>query len=385
MTTDNGQPQRPTWAEISLPNLIHNYRTIKRYLQGQAQLMAVVKANAYGHGAVVCAQALEREAQADWFGVALIEEGIELRGAGITRPILCLGGCWHGQAEAVIANDLMPAVYRFEQAEELNAQAQQAKRVVNYHLKVDTGMGRLGVGLSDLPMLVQALKQFSSLKLEGLMTHFAEAESLDQGFTDEQAKCFEEALAVVRAAGFEPTWKHLCNSAGIHSHSNSWGNLARAGAAMYGFTRDVIAPVPAPFAVKPVMSLHSRIVHLKSVPAGISLGYGRTFTTARESRIATIPFGYADGLHRAHSNNGRMIVRGQGAPIVGRVSMDLTMLDVTDVADAALGDEVILLGEQGGLRIAAEDLAEQISTISYEIACHISARVPRIYEQREAL
>lgn len=383
MTTDNGQrttSQRPTWAAISLPNLIHNYRTIKNYLRGQAQLMAVVKANAYGHGAVACAQALEREANADWFGVALIEEGIELRTAGITRPILCLGGCWYGQADAVITHDLTPVVYRFEQVEELNAQAQQANRVLNYHLKVDTGMGRLGVPLSDLPALVQALKQFTHLKLDGLMTHFAEAESLAQEFTDEQVECFEKALAIVRAAGFEPPWRHLCNSAGIHSHSNGWGNLARAGAAMYGFTRDVIAPVPAPFDVKPVMSLHSRIVHLKTVPPGISLGYGRTFTTTHESRIATIPIGYADGLHRAHSNNGHVLVRGQFAPIVGRVSMDLTMLDVTDVADVELGDEVILLGTQGGLQITAEEVAAQIGTISYEIACHVSARVPRIYE-----
>lgn len=372
---------RPTWAVISLPSLIHNYRTIKSYLRGQAQLMVVVKANAYGHGAVACAWALEREANADWFGVALIEEGIELRAAGVTRPILCLGGCWHGQAEAVIEHELTPVIYRFDQAEELNAQARQTNRVINYHLKVDTGMGRLGVLLSDLPAFVQALKQFPCLKLNGLMTHFAEAESLDHEFTNAQVECFNEALKIVRAAGFDPRWKHLCNSAGIHSHPDGWGNLARAGAAMYGFTRDVIAPEPAPFEVKPVMSLHSRIVHLKTVPSGTSLGYGRAFTATRESHIATLPIGYADGLHRAHSNNGRVIVRGQFAPIVGRVSMDLTMLDVTDVADVELGDEVILIGEQGGLRITAEDLAEQIGTISYEIACHISARVPRIYQQ----
>lgn len=340
--------------------------------------MAVVKANAYGHGAVACALALEQEVKADWFGVALIEEGLELRAAGITRPILCLGGFWHGQAEAVVAYDLTPVMYRFEQAEELNAQAQQANRIVNYHLKVDTGMGRLGVPFADLPAFVSSLKQFTNLKLDGLMTHFAEAESLAQEFTDAQIECFNDSLAIVRAAGFAPTWIHLSNSAGVHSHPNGWGNLARAGAAMYGFTRDVIAEVPEAFAVKPVMSLHSRIVHLKTVPAGASLGYGRTFTTTRASRIATIPIGYADGLHRAHSNNGHVIVRGNYAPIVGRVSMDLTMLDVTDIADVELGDDVILLGEQGGLQITAEELAAQIGTISYEIACSISARVPRL-------
>lgn len=378
MTTGTEQHQRPTWAEISLPNLIHNYCTIKSYLRGTANLMAVVKANAYGHGAVLCAQALEREANADWFGVALIEEGVELRAASITRPILCLGGFWHGQAETIIAHDLTPVIYRFDQAEELNAQARQANRVVNYHLKVDTGMGRLGVPMTDLPAFVRALQACANLKLDGLMTHFAEAESLAQEFTNAQTNSFHEAQNIIHAAGFAPTWKHLSNSAGIHSHPAAWGNLARAGAAMYGFTRDVIAPVPEAFAVKPVLSLHSRIVHLKTVPAGTPLGYGRTFTTVRRSRVATLPIGYADGWHRAHSNNGRVIVRDQFAPIVGRVSMDLTMLDVTDVTNVALGDEVILLGTQSGLQITAEEVANQIGTISYEVACSLSARVPRV-------
>jgi alanine racemase len=373
----NLQSARPTWAEISLSSLIHNYQTIKRSLHDQAQLMAVVKANAYGHGAVECARALEPSA--DWFGVALIEEAIELRQAGITRPILCLGGFWHGQAESVAAHNLTPVLFRIDAADELNAQARQASRIMNYHLKVDTGMGRLGVPLAELPEFVRALQPFTNLKLDGLMTHFAEAEARDQTFTDLQIERFHEALCIVRGAGFAPTWQHLANSAGIHAHSQSWGNLARAGAAMYGFTRDVIAPVPEAFAVKPVMSLHSRIVHLKTVLAGTPLGYGRTFTTTRESRIATIPIGYADGFQRAHSNNGRVIVRGHFAPVVGRISMDLTILDVTDIAAVALGDEVVLLGKQDGLEISAEDLAEQIGTISYEIACNVSARVPRMY------
>jgi alanine racemase len=379
-TTDHRPPtiaHRPTWAEISLPNLVHNYQVLKCTLRNQAQLMAVVKANAYGHGAIQCARALESDA--DWFGVALIEEGFELRAAGISRPILCLGGFWHGQAETIIAHNLTPVVFRIDAAEELNEQARQANCIVSYHLKVDTGMGRLGVPLTELPEFVRELQRFTNLKLDGLMTHFAEAEASDHTFTDLQIKCFHEALGIVRKAGFAPTWQHLANSAGMHAHASSWGNLARAGAAMYGFTRDVIARVPEAFAVKPVMSLHSRIVHLKTVSAGTSLGYGRTFTTTRNSRIATIPIGYADGFQRAHSNNGRVIVRGQFAPIVGRISMDLTILDVTDVAEVGLGDEVVLLGRQNGLEISAEDLAEQIGTISYEVACNVSARVPRVY------
>ena len=373
----NLQSARPTWAEISLPNLVHNYQIIKRALHDQAQLMAVVKANAYGHGAVECARALEP--YADWFGVALIEEGSKLRDVGIARPILCLGGFWHGQAEALLAHDLTPVVFCLDQIEALQAQAAQAHRIVNVHLKVDTGMGRLGVPLAELSEFLHAFQPCTNLKLDGLMTHFAEAEALDPTFTDLQIDRFHEAQRILKAAGFAPTWNHLANSAGIHAHPTARGNLARAGASIYGFTRDVLAPVPEAFAVKPVLSLHSRLVYLKTVPAGTTLGYGRTFTTARESRIATIPIGYADGFQRAHSNHGRVIVQGQFAPVVGRISMDLTILDVTDVAEATLGDEVILLGEQNGQRISAEDLAEQIGTISYEIACSISARVPRLY------
>ena len=368
---------RPVWAEISLPNLIHNYRTIKKYLHGQAQLMAVVKANAYGHGAVTCARALELDANADWFGVALIEEGVELREAGITQPILCLGGFWHGQSAVIIAHDLTPVIYRFDQAEELNVAARQAGKIARYHLKADTGLGRLGVALTEFSAFVQALRQFTNIRLDGLMTHFAEADELDPTYTNLQIEKYEEALRVAHQAGFTPAWQHLSNSAGIHAHQNAWGNLARAGATLYGFTRDVIAPQPEAFDVKPVLSLHARIVHLKTVSAGTTLGYGRTFITRRESRIATLPIGYADGLRRAHSNNGRVILNGKFAPIVGRISMDLTLVDVTDAPEVKLDDAVILLGEQAGLRISAEDLAAQIGTISYEIACGISARVPR--------
>ena len=381
-TTNHKPPttaHRPTWAEISLPNLIHNYQTVKKYLRDQAQLMAVVKANAYGHGAVECARVLEHEAQADWFGIALIEEGIELREAGITKPILCLGGFWHGQAEAVITHDLTTVIHRLDQAEELNVQAKSANQTVNCHVKVDTGLGRLGVPFSEFSEFLAALKQYTNLNIDGLLTHFAEADEVDSTFTNSQIQTYEAALKMMRENGFNPTYQHLSNSAGIHSHPNAQGNLARAGATLYGFTRDVIAPQPEAFDVKTVMSLHSKIVHLKTVSAGTPLGYGRTFITNCESRIATLPIGYADGLRRAHSNQGRVILRGKFVPIVGRISMDLTIVDVTEIPAVVLGDEVILLGEQNGIRISAEDLAEEIGTISYEIACGISYRVPRLF------
>jgi alanine racemase len=340
--------------------------------------MAVVKANAYGHGAVECARALEATG-ADWFGVALVEEGIELRQAGITRPIFCLGGFWRGQADDLIAHDLTTAVYRLDQVEELNARAGALGRGANFHLKVDTGMGRLGVRLDELAEFARMLERFDSVKLDGLMTHLAAADSDTTDFTERQVARYEDAVGILRDLGLDPSWRHLANSAGIHAYPQSHGNLARVGAAMYGLMRDVLSTKIEPFDVRPVMSLHSRVVMLKTVPAGTPLGYGCAFTTARESRVATLPIGYADGLRRLHSNNGRVLLRGQFAPIVGRVSMDLTIIDVTDVPGVEIGDEALLIGERNGMRISAEDLAEQIGTISYEIVTGISARVPRMY------
>jgi alanine racemase len=369
---------RPTWAEISLPALKHNYLTIRNHLSAPAQLMAVVKGNAYGHGAVECARALE-EVDADWFGVAMVEEGIELRRAGITRPIFCLSGFWRGQADDLIARDLTTAVYRLDQVEELNARAGALGRVVNFHLKVDTGMGRLGVRLDDLAEFARSIARLPSVKLDGVMTHFAAADSAATDYTERQIARYEEAVEILCDLGFAPSWRHLANSAGIHAYPQSHGNLARVGGAMYGLMRDALSPNLEPFDARPVMSLHSRVVMLKTTPAGTPIGYGLSFTTARESRIATLPIGYADGLRRSHSNNGQVLLRGHFAPIVGRVSMDLTIIDVTDVPAAEVGDEAILIGERGGLRIFAEDLAEQIGAISYEIVTGISARVPRVY------
>jgi alanine racemase len=240
-------------------------------------------------------------------------------------------------------------------------------------------MGRLGIPFAEAGAFAQELKRFDHIKLDGLMTHMADADDRETEFTETQIARYNEALDRLRQLGIDPAWRHLAASAGVHAYPQSRGNLARAGATLYGLTRDVLSPNLEPFDVKPVMSLHSRIVMLKTVSAGTPLGYGCSFITQRESRIGTIPIGYADGFHRAHSNEGRVILRGQFAPVVGRVSMDLTILDVTDVAGVALGDEVILIGEQGGLRISAEDVAARISTISYEVVTSISARVPRVY------
>ena len=373
--------QRPTWAEVSLSALTENYLRLKRHLAADGQvrpLMAVVKANAYGHGAVECARALEAVG-ADWFGVALVEEAVELRQAGIVQPVFCLGGFWRTQGELIVEHDLTPALFRMDLAEELNECAKAAGRVASFHLKVDTGMGRLGVQLSELAEFASALRSLNHINLDGVLTHFADADGLETDYTEGQISRFNKAVSILRELGFQPTWLHMANSAGLHAYPEAHGNLARAGAAMYGLVRDVLSSRLEPLPLKPVLALKSRIVLLKTVPAGTSLGYGCTFTTARESRIATLPIGYADGFHRAHSNNGRVIVRGRFAPVVGRVSMDLTVLDVTDVPSVELGDQVVLLGAQQGLRISAEDLAAEVGTISYEILTSISGRVPRIY------
>ncbi len=373
---------RPTWVEVSLSALTENYQTLKRHLartgQAETPLMAVVKANAYGHGAVECARALEAVG-ADWFGVALVEEAVELRQAGIKQPVFCLGGFWRTQGELILEHDLIPALFRMDLAEELNERAKAANRTVKFHLKVDTGMGRLGVQISELTGFAQRLRTFDHLQLDGVMTHFADADSAESDHTEDQIRRFEDAVSVVRELGFQPVWFHLANSAGLHAYPQAHGNLARAGAAMYGLTRDVLSPRMSPLPLKPVMSLHSRIVLLKTVPPGTPLGYGSSFITTCESKIATLPIGYADGYRRALSNAGRVMIRGQFAPVIGRVSMDLTMIDVTDVPDVQLGDEVLLMGEHQLLQIRAEDLAEQVGTISYEIVTGISARVPRHY------
>ncbi len=374
---------RPTWAEINLDNLAHNFRVMKQAVGADVAIMPAVKADAYGHGAVECARALEREG-AEWFGVALPEEGVELREAGIARPILCLGGFWEGQEEVVIARNLTPVVFRLDLLERLDAAARASGRIVDYHLKVDTGMRRLGVPHAVLQDFLDGARQFKNVRLDGVMTHFASADEPDKTeFTERQMQLFESAVEIIRARGHQPTWIHEANSAASHAYPRARGNMVRIGGVMYGLWRDVTLPTVEPLDWRAVMSLHTRITFLKWVPAGAPLGYGGTFVTSRESLIATLPIGYEDGLRRALSNRGQVIVRGQLAPIVGRVSMDLTLVDVTDVSGAALGGEVVIIGAQGASRITAEEVASLIGTISYEVTCGVSDRVPRVYISRQ--
>jgi alanine racemase len=370
---------RPTWAEIDLDALAHNFHTIRKHVGPQVKVLAAVKANAYGHGAVECSRRLQDEG-VDWFGVALPEEGIELRQGGITKPILCLGGFWKDQEKTCLQNNLTPVVYRLNAIESLDRGAGDAGIVADVHVKIDTGMGRLGVRLDEIAEFCDSIKRCKDIRVDGLITHLASADDeAQEGFTRTQLERFQRAVETFREHGFKPSLIHAANSAAAFAFPDSSMNMVRPGGALYGFVRDVFPPTFAAPPLRPVMSLRSRIMLLKTVAKGEKLGYGCTFETTRDSVIATIPIGYDDGYRRALSNRGRVIVGGKFAPVVGRVSMDLTLIDVTDVAGVSMDDQVILLGTDESLKITAEDLAETVGTISYEITCGISNRVPRKY------
>jgi alanine racemase len=379
---DNNQPRRPTWAEIDLDNLASNFKKIRERVSPAARVMAIVKANAYGHGAVECVRRLVSEG-ADWFGVALPEEGMELREAGVSEPVLCLGGYWPGQAALCVQQRLTPVVYRVDMIEALNRAAANAGVVADVHVKVDTGMGRLGVRFDQLSEFVAALEPFRNVRIDGLMSHLAAADDAAcQPLTRDQIQRFDDAVGLFRDHGYRPTHLHLANSAGVFGHRESWGNMVRPGGVLYGLWRDVLPRTISNAELLPVMSLHSRISLLKWVPPGETIGYGCTFEASRKSLIATLPIGYHDGYMRGLSNRAHVIVRGMYAPVVGRVSMDLTLVDVTNVPGVEIDDQVMLLGsnrQNPELKVTAEDLARISGTLSYEVTCGVSERVPRVY------
>ena len=368
---------RPTWAEIDLDALAWNYRAVRERVGPGVKVMGVVKADAYGHGAAACARRLEA-AGAEWFGVAMPEEGFALRRAGVSGYVLSFGGFWEGQAERCVAEGVVPVVYRLDTAEALDAAARAAGVVADVHVKFDTGMGRLGVRYDEAADFAEALRPLRHIRVDGLMTHFAAADEPRRDcFTTEQLGRFREAAAAFRSRGFNPTYEHMANSAATLAHPEARGNMVRPGGVLYGLWRDVLPPLADAPELRPVMSLRTRVTLLKRVHAGETLGYGCTYEAAREMTVATVPAGYADGYARALSNRGRVIIRGEYAPVVGRVSMDLTLLDVTGIDGVRVGEQVTMLGADGGLLLPAEDLARTAGTLSYEITCGVSARVPR--------
>jgi alanine racemase len=370
---------RPTRAEIDLAALAGNLRRMKALVGRGVRIMAVVKADAYGHGAVRCARKLEEEG-VDWFGVAIPEEGAELRHAGITRPILCLGSIWPGQEQMVVEDQVTPVLFSERVARSLNSYAKERGRTLDVHIKIDTGMGRVGVRWDRVGGVISLLSELSNLRVSGLMTHFASAEDHAQDlFTATQIERFDGVVRQFRDAGHEPEYLDLANSPGTIAHPESRGNMVRLGGALFGLLDDIMHPDAERPKLQAVMSLRSRIANIKDIPARETLGYGRTFETKRDSRIALVPVGYADGYPRALGNKGEACLRGTTAPIVGRVSMDWTLLDVTDIPEASVDDEVTLIGTDGESSVSAAGIAQLVGTIGYEITCGIGPRVPRVF------
>jgi alanine racemase len=366
---------RPTRAEISLPNLRFNLRALQR--RTQANVWCVLKADAYGHGAKACAHTLER-AGANGICVALLEEGIELRNAGIQIPILVMGGYYGRAYSELLAHHLTPVLCDAGQvadfAEEVSYRGAFG---VAMHVKVDTGMGRLGARPQEMSAIAQAIRHAPQLELEGLMTHFACAES--ESAVAEQLELFEQARGVLQRHGVRPRFRHAANTAALLGQPRSHFDIVRPGIGVFG-----IAPHGGADELRPVMRVLSTIIALRDLAAGQAVGYGATWRASRPSRVATIPIGYADGLSRKGSNQGHVLVAGKRAPIVGAVSMDMTTIDVTEIDPVKIGDEVIILGStgdgnRGTDRITAGEVAEIQGTIPWEVLTQVSRRVPRFY------
>jgi alanine racemase len=368
---------RPTRAEIDLGALVRNVRKLRSVAPGTA-LLAMVKADAYGHGAVLVARALEAEG-VGLLGVALVEEGLTLREAGIQGEILVLGGAYDGGWEAMAEARLCPAIFRLDHLEALNTAARRLGAKPHAQLKVDTGMARLGALPEDVQPFLSRARSLG-VELDGVMSHFANADLGDATGTQRQLELFQRVLEAVQAAGFRPRWRHLANSAAAialpTARDGTAFNLVRPGLALYGLS-------PAPWIqlahpLEPVLSWKTAVAHLKAVPTGTPVSYGGTWTAKRPTRIATLPVGYADGYPRRLSNRGQVLVRGQRAPVIGRVCMDLCMVDVTDVEGVEVGDEVVLVGRQNGAEIGAGEVAAWLDTIAYEVLCAVGSRVPRV-------
>jgi alanine racemase len=364
---------RRTWVSVDRAAFSRNVDSIAESLPPRSRLIVVLKADAYGHGAVELARTCTRDRVA-MIATALLEEAMALRMAGITLPLLVFGPM--NELDIFIARqkDIMAGV---PGPEELRAACMVANdRDLTIHLKLDTGMGRMGVTEGELPRVIEMIRETPQLHIAAIYTHFANADVDGDPFTETQLATFDRMLATLREAGISAPLHHSANSGATLRGIVRDGDYVRGGIALYG-------PEPIDrrgIHIEPVLKWRTEIARLKELPAGHAIGYGTTFHTKRPSRIATLPVGYADGYPRALSNKGEVLVRGKRAPIVGRVSMDLVTIDVTDIPDAALADEVILLGPQGSDMITAEELAAKIDTISYEIFCRISKRVPRVYQ-----
>jgi len=367
---------RPVWVEVDLAAIAHNLREIRRITAPQAEILAVVKANAYGHGMVEVSKVALANG-ADRLGVATTAEAIALRQAGFDVPILILGLIAIEQVPEVVAYDLTQTVSTLEVAESLSRVAARWGKKVKVHVKIDTGMGRIGLLPAEAKKFIENIIRLPHLEVEGIFTHFAVADEADKTYTYRQLALFNQLISELEAKGIHIPIKHAANSAAILDLPETHFDLVRPGILIYGL-------YPSPHVsrkvdLRPALSLKSQITYIKQVPAGSGISYGLIYTTPRNTTIATLPLGYADGWSRLLSTEGEALVHGRRVPIVGRICMDQCMIDVGSVPDVRLFDEVVLIGKQGDEEITVEEVAAKMGTINYEVICAISNRVPRIY------
>lgn len=374
-------PPRTTWLEIDRSALAHNLRSLRSQLAPGTRLMAVIKANAYGHGAPVTAQVLQT-AGADAFAVAALSEALEIRQAGITLPVLVLGYTPGWQADLALAHGVTLTVFDLETAAALQAAAALQRRSLTLHLKVNTGMNRLGVSPPEAPALLSALQKMDWLRVEGIFTHFATSDAADKVHADRQFVRFQQLLTQLADAGLRPPIAHAANSAALLTMPQTHLEMVRSGIALYGLDPDSNeCRLPAGFS--PVLSWKAIVVQVNSLAPGETISYGREYITHRPTRTAVIPVGYADGFPRRPHHWGHVLIHGQPAPILGRVCMDQTIVDVTEIeplwGTVCQGDEVVLIGHQGDRSITAADVGDRIQTNNYDIVSRILPRVPRVY------
>lgn len=363
---------RPTWAEINLGNLSYNYEQIKKILAPKTKIMVTIKADAYGHGLVPVAKRL-LSSRVEYLAVASIDEGIRLRQANIKLPILVLGAILKSDIEPLFRDNLTPALCTEDLAIALNNRAGYFKRKINVQIKVDTGMGRLGVLYNDALRFVKKIHKLKFVNIEGIFTHFALADT-DRDFTLYQIDLFKRLIAKLKESGIHIPLVHTANSMGIIGYKNSHFNMVRPGLAIYGLYPAENLKIK----LKPVLSLKTKIIYIKNVPRGYGISYGHDYVTKKETKIVTLPIGYGDGYPRNLSNQAPVLIKGRRFKISGRVCMDQLMVDVGDFR-VKVGDEVVLIGFQGKNKISAEELARLSGTISYEIVCGMGSRIPRVY------
>lgn len=368
-----------THCRIHLNNIAFNLQGIRAAVGAHRKILIAVKANAYGHGAVAVAH-LAETLGIDWLGVATVPEGLELRAAGIRLPILKLSPAFPEEMSAALENHLTLTVADRAPVDLLQAQARAARCRAGVHLKIDTGMGRIGVTPAEAPALALHIERnCPNLHLQGVFTHFPVSDEADPTFTVEQITRFQAVVEAIHAAlGRQIEIIHAANSGAVLGHEPAWFDMVRPGIMIYGFYPDPGTPQTIP--LKPGLSFLTRVSFIKKVSAGTSIGYGRTWIAPEETHIATIPAGYADGFNRLFSNRGRVLIGGKSYPIVGRVCMDQSMVNLGPQTDVQIGDEVVLIGKSGDLEITAYEWAEKLGTITYEVTCQINARVARVYQ-----